>query len=73
VGDIITELVVIGFIRQQDEQIPERLLLATDGSRCRIPWPNIRQSLGSPVERGKGESENQWDQGHHKNMAHRVN
>ena len=29
---------------------PERLHPTTNGNRCKDPQPNIRQSLGDPVE-----------------------
>ena len=50
----------------------ERLHPATDGNRCRDPQPNIRQSLGNPVEEGRKDFRSQRGQGHHK-KTYRTN
>ena len=49
--------------------IKEAFHPATDGSRCRVPQPENRQSLGSPV----GEEEELGEPEVSKNMAHRNN
>jgi len=51
----------------------ERLHPATDGSRCRDPQASIYIKLRGPAEEGEEGLEDQWDQGHHKNTAHRIN
>ena len=47
--------------------------MAADGSRCREPHPNIRQSLGNVRKKQRKNCRSQRILGHQENMAHRIN
>lgn len=52
---------------------PERFNPATDGSRSRVPQPDIRQSPGVLRKRERKDWRNQRAQEYHENMAHKIN
>lgn len=52
--------------------LSERLSLTADGSRCREPEANTRQSYGTPQEGGMKDDGSQVDGEYNENKAHRI-
>jgi hypothetical protein len=60
--------------KERKKSSSKRLHPTTDGGRCRVPQPNIRQSSGNPSEdTGKGSKEPEKSRTHLENVAHRIN